>query len=320
LKALFKRFDDSITGEKYDESYAEGKEILAKQPDNLNIMIPLGQIGLYQSYNKNYKYNDDTLRYAQQALTVLKSGKELPKKNKAGVPVAGAFQFECAKEDCINDLNYAIGYIHYYAKENKKAALPYYYEVSQNGKYKTEPRVFATIGNYYVDDAKRLGTEIEGLIAKQKAAATDDEKATIDTEIKAKIALFKGYTERSLDAYSRAYKVAKDTTPADKTYKEGLYKILQDLYQKRFEKTDGLDAYIAATANRPLANPTTEVTPIADAEPAKTTSSVPAATTPAATAPVVTAAAKPAASAVKPAAAAVVTAPSKKTVALKKNR
>jgi hypothetical protein len=322
MKAMFARFDASITGEKYDESYAAGKEILAKQPDNLNIMIPLGQIGLYQSYNKNYKYNEDTLRYAQQALTVLKSGKELPKKNKAGVPVAGAFQFECAKEDCINDLNYAIGYINYYAKDNKKAALPYYYDLTQTGgKYKTEPRVFATVGNYYVDDAKRIGSEIEALITKQKAAATDEEKATIDTEIKAKIALFKGYTERSLDAYSRAYKVAKDDTPENKTYKASLYTILKDLYQKRFEKTDGLDAYIAATANKPLPTPTSEVTPVSDPEPAKTTGTAApaAAATPAPTKPVATT--KPSAAVASTAVPAATTAaPVKKPVAVKKNR
>ena len=314
LGGMFTRFDAGIQGEKYDEAYAAGRDILAKQPDNLNILIPLGQIGLYQSYNKNFKYNDDTLRYAQQALTVLKSGKELPKKNKAGVPVAGAFQFECAKEDCINDLTYAIAYINYYGKDNKKGALPYYYEVSQSTKYKNDPRVYATIGSYYVEDARKLGTEIEGLIAKQKAAPTDEEKATIDTEIKAKIAMFKGYTERSLDAYSRAYKVAKDDTPANKTYKEGLYKIVQDLYQKRFEKTDGVDAYISAAVTKPLPNPTSDVTPVTDPEPAKTTGS----TAPAATAPVAATPATP----VKPTASTATTTkvPAKKAVAVKKNR
>jgi len=317
LGQLFTRFDAGIKGEKYDEAYAAGREILAKQPDNLNILIPLGQIGLYQSYTKNYKYNDDTLRYAQEALKVLKSGKELPKKNKAGVPVAGAFQFECAKEDCINDLNYAIGYINFYAKENKKAALPYYYEVSQSAKYKTDPRVYATIGSYYIDDASKLGQEIAGLIAKQKAAATDDEKVALDTEIKAKVALFNGYAERSLDAYSRAYKSAKEDTPAAKTYKEGLYKILQDIYKRRYDKLDGLDAYVSSTIAKPLPNPTSEVTPVTDPEPAKTTSSTAPATT---TAPVAAAPATVKPTASTAAAAKPATAPAKKTVAVKKNR
>lgn len=317
LGAFFKRYDAGISGKNYDEAYAAGREILTKQPENLNVMVPLGVIGLYESYNKNYKYNDDTLRYARKALDMLKSGAQLTKTNKSGVPTVGVFQFEYPKEDAIAELTYALAYINYYGKNDKKAALPYYYEVSQNGRYKTDPRVYATIGSYYIEDASKLGQEIAGLIAKQKAAATDDEKAALDTEIKAKVALFNGYAERSLDAYSRAYKNAKDDTPANKTYKAELYKILQDIYKRRFDKVDGLDAYVAETVAKPLPNPTTEVTPVTEPEPAKTTSS----TAPASSAPASTAAVS-AAPAVKPAAASTTgtKVPSKKTVAVKKNR
>ena len=324
LGASFTKYDAGIQGKKYDEAFAAGKEILAKQPDNLNVLVPLGVVGLYQSYDKNYKYNDDSLRYAQQALTLLKSGKELPKKNKAGVPTAGVFEFEYTKEDAISELTYAQGYINYYAKNDHKAAIPYYYEVSQlSGRYKTEPRVFATIGSYYADEAANIGKEIADLIAKQKAAATDDEKVALDAQIKAKIAMFNGYNERILDAYARAYTVAKSDTPANKTYKDALYKTLQETYKRRFDKTDGLDAYVSSAVAKPLPNPTSEVTPVSDPEPAKTTSS----TAPAATAAPVPTPNKPVA-ATKPTAAVASTAkptttaatPAKKPVVVKKNR
>jgi hypothetical protein len=328
LAKYFTQYDNGIKGEKFDDAYAAGKEILAAQPDNLNVMVPLGVVGLYQSYNKNFKYNDDTVRYAQTALAALKAGKPLTKKNDKGIPTVGVFQFEYTKEDAISELTYAIGYINYYAKNDKKAALPYYYDVAQlPGRYKTEPRVYATIGSYYGDEAIALGKEIADLITKQKAATTDDEKVALDAQIKTKIALFNGYNERILDAYARAYSVAKNDTPANKTYREGLYKLLQETYKRRFDKTEGLDAYVATTIAKPLPNPTSEVTPVSDPEPAKTTGSVTPAAAPAAATPAVTAAAKPAATAAKPAtvaakpaAAAATTAPSKKTVAAKKNR
>ena len=290
LDAMFSRFDAGIKGEKYDDVYAAGKDILAKQPDNLNVLIPLGMIGLYQSANKNYKYNDDSLRYGQQALTLLKSNKEFVKKDKNGVPVAGAFQFECKREDCISSLNYAAGYINYYAKNDKKAALPYYYEISQSpGLYKNEPRVYATIAASYIDPASALGTEIADLITKQKAAKTDEEKAALDVQIKAKIAMFNGYTERSLDALSRAYTLAKNDTPANKAYRDGLYKQLQDLYKRRFDKTEGLDAYVSSAVAKPLPNPTSEVTPVVETEPVKTTGAVTPPATSSVDAPAVTA-------------------------------
>lgn len=267
------RYDNGIRDAKYDDAYAAGKEILAKQPENLNVLVPLGLVGLYESYKNNFKYNDDSIRYAQQALSLIKSGKELPKRDpKTGVQTAGVFAFERTKEAAISELTYAIGYITYYGKKDKKAALPYYYEVTQlPGPFKTEPRVYQSIGNYYVDEAAKVGQEIAALIAKQKAAKTEAEKEQIDKEIEPKTALFNGYTERIIDAYARAYTVAKADTPANKTYKEGLYKTLQDTYRRRFDKIEGLDAYVASTVAKPLPNPTTAVTPVLDPAPAATT-------------------------------------------------
>ena len=121
--------------------------------------------------------------------------------------------------------------------------------------------------------------------------------------------------------------MAKSDTPAGKTYKDALYKTLQDTYKRRFEKLDGLDAYVSAAVAKPLPNPTSAVTPVSDPEPTKTTGS---ATPPVSAAPVTAApaATKPATPA-KPmssvpsttaAATTAVKAPAKKTVAARKNR
>jgi hypothetical protein len=268
MALLFKRFDDGITGEKYDETYAAGKEILAKEPDNLNIMVPLATIGLYQSYNKNFKYNDDTIRYAKTAIAKLKAGAASTKPSGK----YGAFQYEYSKEDAISEMTYGLAYINYWAKGDKKSALPFYYEVTQlPGRNQNEPRVYASIADYYIGEAGKLGTEIAAMIEKQKAMDTDEEKEKIDVEIKAKVGLFNGYTERALDALSRAHKVAPTATAADKTYKDTLFKQISDLYKRRFDKDAGMNEYIAATLAKPFPNPTSEVTPINDPDPADTT-------------------------------------------------
>lgn len=270
LKARFDRFDASIKSQKYDDAYLAGGEILSKQPDNLNIMVPLGVIGLWESYKNNYKFNDDTIKYAKEAIGKIKAGAKPIKFDKKGQGVYGVFQFEMTEEDTISEMTLAIGYINYWAKKDKKVGLPYYYEVSQlPGKYQKDPRVYQTISSFYLEDATRLGTEIAGLIAEQdKTKGTDAEevKAEKEAEIKARIALFNGFAERALDALARAHKVAPSGTVAEKAYKEDIYKLLQNWYQRRFEKTEGLDAWVSTATSRPMPNPTSEVTPVTDPE------------------------------------------------------
>ncbi len=270
LKARFDRFDASIKSQKYDDAYAAGGEILAKQPDNLNVMVPLGVIGLWESYKNNYKFNDETIKYAKEAMAKLKAGAKATKTDKNGNGVYGVFQFEMTKEDTISEMTFALGYINYWVKKDKKTGLPFYYEVSQlPGRYKNDPRVYQTIASFYIDEGSRLGTEIGELIAAQeKTNDTDPEEVRIkkETEIKARIALFNGYAERALDALGRAHKVAPSSTAAEKTYKEDIYKLMQDWYKRRFEKTDGLDAWVSTTLAKPMPNPASEVTPVTDPE------------------------------------------------------
>ncbi len=318
-KERMAKFDNGIQNGKFDDSYAAGAELLSKYPNNMNFILPLGLIGLYESYKNNYKYNDDSIRYAKMAITKFKAGGVEPKKDKDGKlildktdkEIYGTYQFERNKDEALSELNYALAFINYYAKKDKKAALPYYYEVTQMpGVYKDEPRLYVTLGSFYGDESAPIGKEIVALIEKQKAAPTDEEKQKLDVEIKAKVALYNGYTERALDAFGRAYKVADEKVASEKKLKDDVYKMLQGLYEQRFEKKDGLNAYVATSTSKPLPNPTSEVTPISDPEPAKTTTagtsvqaptklangiSTPAATKPAATNGKAATATKPAA-------------------------
>jgi hypothetical protein len=103
-------------------------------------------------------------------------------------------------------------------------------------------------------------------------------------EIEAKIALFNGYAERAMDAFGRAHKLAPSSTPAEKTYKDNIYKAIEDLYKSRFEKETGINEYIAATIAKPFPNPMSEVKPISDPK-AETSTTNTTSTTPTATKP-----------------------------------
>ena len=297
---IFKRFDAGVTSDNADEVYSAGKEILTVQPDNLNIIVPMGVIGLYQSNAaNNFKYADDGIRYSTMALSQIKSGKAFNKKNDKGEDVVGVLKRTYTKDQAIGELTYALAYLNYSGKKDKKAALPYYYELSQSGAYKDDPRIYGTIGDYYVEQGAPIGEKIAVMIADRKPEDTPEVLAQKEAAIKAQIALFNGYTERALDAYSRAHKVAKSDTPVAKTYKDNLYKLMQGIYKRRFEKETGLEAYIATTLAKPFPNPTSEVQPISDPEPATTTTTTgqPAAATPASATP---ATASPASAVKKP--------------------
>ncbi len=301
LKVRITRFDAGVKGNNPDEVYVAGKEILTKQPDNMNIILSMGLIGAYQSNAaNNYKYTTDGLQYANLALGKINAGAEFTKIGGK----AGAFQFEMTKPDAINELKYAIAYLNYYGKKDKTAALPLYYELSQGGgNFKEDPRIYGTIGDYYVEQRKPIAEEIRLKITEQQAAGTTEErKVALEAEIKPLVALFNGYNERILDAYGRAYKVTKET-PANKAYRDNLYKIMQDVYKNRFpDKESGLDAFISQAVAKPFPNPTSVVEPVQDAEPVKTTTTTTGAATAQPVAPSAPANGKTAATTAKPAA------------------
>jgi tetratricopeptide (TPR) repeat protein len=290
LKPFFTKYDAGITSDNAADVLLAGKEILNVNKDDLNIIVPMALSASYQSNKDNgFKYADDGIRYANIALAKLKSGAELTKKDKSNTPVVGVLKYTFTKDQAIGELTYALAYLNYYGKKDKNTALPLFYELSQNSVYKNDPRIYGTIGDYYIEQGAPIGDEIAKLIQQIKDATDEKVKEDLDTQVKAKIAMFNGYTERALDAYSRAHSVAKGDTPATKTYKDNLYKIMQGLYKRRFEKDTGLDQYVSATLAKPFPNPTSPVTPISDPEPATTTGTA----APAGAAPASTTAAKP---------------------------
>jgi len=297
IDALVKKFNAGLNSKSWDDVYASGKELINRRPEDFRMVeLVLGTIGLDETANnKNKKYNDDTIKYAKMSIADLESGKTF-----ATYGVNPGFMYK-SKDDALGWMNYTVGYLLFADKATKKEGLSYLYKASQlNSDTKTNPAVYQSIGSYYFDDVRTLVSEVQEMIKGQNTSDTPEvAKQKVDA-IKAKVAMVNGTSEAAIDSYARAYLIAKkDPKKYPATYTDGLYKTLQDLYNVRFGKTEGIDAWIAGVEKKPMPNPLLPIAPISDPEPttapAATSGSTTAPATPAAAPKGDTAPAKPAA-------------------------
>ena len=122
------------------------------------------------------------------------------------------------------------------------------------------------MGNYYFSELNKIVDEIKTLSAKQNPPGiTPEDLQKIVDEIKGKVAMSNGTSERAMDAFARAY--AYGQAPA---YKAKMKKNVEDAYNVRFGKKDGVDPWIATAVAKPFINPATPIEPIREAEPAAT--------------------------------------------------
>ena len=231
------------------------------------VELVMGSVGLDETAKspRVTKWNDDTLRYAKMSIADLEAGKKFPQFG------FGKYLY-ANKDDAIAWMNYTIGYIYTYDKNDKRTAVPYLYRASQATISNTSktPQVYQAIGGYYFDDVNRLIKEVKDMVADQKDTDTPEVAKQKADAIKAKIGLLNGTTERAIDAYGRALDFAV-SGKQPQAYRDGLQKTINDLYNVRFAKTDGVNSWVATTIKKPLPDPVSPVTPVIDPEPATTT-------------------------------------------------
>jgi hypothetical protein len=286
IDAIVNRFLDGMKSKNWDDVFASGKQLIAENPDDYRaVELVLGSIGLDETAKspRVTKWNDETLRYAKQSIADMEAGKTF---KTYGIFVKDGANFQYKdKGDALGWMNYTVGFILSVDKNNKKDGASYLYKAAQaQSDTKSNPVVYEWIGAYYFDDAKKLIGEVRTLAAEQKTlqdgvSSTDtpevkqqklDAIKAKSEQVKAKVGVLNGTLERAMDAYSRAYTFAPDTA-AGKSYKDSIKATLGQLYNVRFEKTDGLDAYVKAVAAKPLPDPSTAITPILDQDPTTTT-------------------------------------------------
>ena len=324
--ALVGRFVNALTAKNFDEVFASGKEALSKYPDKYrSFSIVLGSIGFDEAYKGNTKYSDDGIRFAKAAIADLEAGKEFSLFDKNNKPFTsygfGGYAYK-TKEDALGYMNLTVGYITNAAQKNQVGSLPYLYKTTQGTSDASKnPIAYELIGNYYFGELNKVIDQIKVLTADQnKSGITPEELQKIVDEIKAKVALSNGISERAMDAFGRAYTYGQ--APA---YKAKMKTNVEEAYFRRFGKKEPVDPWIATAVAKPFINPTTPIEPIKDPEPvapvaqpttppvtAPATNGKPPVTTQ--TKPATTAPAKPAANTAKPSASVKKKTTKKKTV------
>ena len=286
---IYTPFNKSVPAKDWATAFQKGKLVVGKNPDDVDVPLVLASIGFDLSVANPAvdTYNADAISMAKLALQKMEEGKG------SGTGNFGAFVYTykttaCAdgKTNATGWMNYTIGNIMYYRMNQKKEALPYLYKSTQVG-CETKDRIagiYRTIGNYYVDEFKRIEAEKNAAYDVLKDVLTTDPTfAEKEKKYKDLVALQKGYMERVMDAVARAYKVAVNAkeTPAYQTAQLNLAKQFYG-FRNGATPTVPFDTWLSGmTLSKPFPDPTSAVAPIVEAEPttaptAMTTTETPA--------------------------------------------
>jgi hypothetical protein len=271
-RALFKRFNDSYTTDKWAEAFASGKEILVKDPDQLNVEIILASAA-YDQANANppvYTFNSEGIGYAKSIIQKVEAGKSSEKFGPGNYAYQTA-KYTDGKSNILGWMNYIVGFLMQNGKPKfEKDVLTQYQKALQ---YKTSEvaglsDIDSAFAKYYLAEFNRLGDERS---AKIKAANDED-----TDETKAILALQKGYAERAIDAYARASDKSKkqatmQTDPKNKDFytkrANSWTETLSKIYGFRFDKegvvpAKEIQSYVASVLMKPMPDVNSAVTPV----------------------------------------------------------
>jgi len=270
---LYDRFNTAAKAKNVAEILASGKEVVAKYPNDLDVIIIMASAAFDEVIAKPTvtTFNNDVITYSKSAIEKIEAGT----KSESGKHGALSYQLG-TKDNALGVLNYSIAYTMLLDATRKKEAAPYFYKATQyNSNIKNNPFIYQAIGANYLDEIIVLDKKRTDII---KAAGDKDTPESLAVE-----AMQKGYAERAIDAYARAYKSAKGDPKAKKEYVDSLSTRLKELYPTRYtgKTLDNVDTYVASVTSKTLVDPTTTVTPVQEEVPPTT----PATTTPGTTAP-----------------------------------
>ena len=277
---LLKKFNAAFKDKNWNNFFNAGESILKSDPEFYDIAVILATAGFDEAANKNDSFNERTIKHAEFAIGKLSSGAK-PRSD-----TCGGNYYPYKTDDfanCVPNaqgwMNYYIGWIKSYRQQKKDEAIPYFFEATKYNSGASElPTTYQAIGAWYVQKASGLIEERNAILeernAETKLPEPDELKIKgLDERIDQKIAMERGYADRAIDAYSRAYSLvpAADRT---KTYATGIFSTLQNLYKLRYyEKPEmqtdaAINMNVSMIKSKKMPDPSTDVQPIVDAKPA----------------------------------------------------
>ena len=237
------------TDKKYPEAYALGKEILAAEPDNLNVLVHLGTNGYLVASNPSL--TADALDYAKRGLQQLESGKTLDDwKPLAGRDVAVAY------------LNFTIGVLT--VEKDPSNALKNLIKAAQfETPLKKSPFTYA-----YIAGAYETGPYAKQSEEYKRLYGGKDETP----ESKLALANINQIVDRMVDGYARAVALA-GSDAAYATQKPEWNTSLTQWYKFRNNGADtGMNELVAGILSKPLPP---EPTPLTSLPPQSTPAATP---------------------------------------------
>ena len=307
LKNAYAKLDSGIKAKRWGDVFAAGREVISLEPKDstkLDVTLFLATIGYDLAFANppDNTYNAEGLNYAKSAIRMIESGvvsEPRPGPNNTTLEATwggtGNYAYK-TKDNALAWMNFAAARLT--ADTNKdatknlaklKEAAPYFYKsVQYNSDIKKYHTSYQALGRYYLEELNAIVDQYDKT-CKDLPEDTDECKRLRGMQL--------AYADRGLDAYARAYKIAKDDPKQTQALRDSLNKVLANFYTVRYKKPDGLNEYLVKISTQPLVDPSATVTPIIEAPVAATT---PAGTT--STTPANNTTAKPPASTTKPAA------------------
>jgi hypothetical protein len=228
-----------------------GKQILAEDPENMNVLIGLGYLGYLATVTaKNESFNTESLDFARRAIKAIESGKAPAKWD----------PFK-SKDDTLAYLYNALGRLT--VKNNSPETLTSLIKAAQfEGDVKKDPGIYYLIGASYES----------GPYAKMSADyKTCCEGKDETPESKLALANINQVVDRMIDAYARAVALAGND-PKFATAKKEWLESLATWYKYRHNQSEaGLNEMIAGVLSKPLPPEPTPLTTLPAAAPTSTT-------------------------------------------------
>jgi len=243
-------FTDELYNKKnYAKAYEIGKQILAKEPDNVKVLVDLGANGYLLVPLKNAQLNTESLDYARRALQQLEAGKTV----EDWAPLAG-------KDAAIAYLNFTVAT--HTLEKDPGTALKNAMKVAQlESPLKKSPFTYA-----YIAGAYETGIYAKQSEAYQAAYGGKDETP----ESKLALANINQIIDRMIDAYARAVALA-GTDQQFATIKTQSLENLTRWWKYRNNNTDaGMNEFIASVVTKPLPPEPTPLTVLPASTPAAT--------------------------------------------------
>lgn len=229
------RLLQSVTQKKFAEAYAQAKQVLNDDPNNVKVLIPLGYGAFIASTEtRNESFNAEAITYATKAIQLIESGRApdtwSPFKN---------------KEDVLASLYYALGF--YQLKTTPEAAIGQLIKAAQrDSDRKTAPSTYYYLALAYQNGPyKRLSEDFSKRFGNQPESP--ESKAALENVNKV--------LDKIIDAYARAIALA-GSEPQHQNAKTQWMARLTELYKFRHAGSDiGLSELVAAVLKQPLPQP-----------------------------------------------------------------